>query len=157
LAEGVSQSHHWGAPNLRERLQFRLSKVRLDHVLGDQPPDSWKGEILQTIVPGLAYREVAFFHVPSRSLILTDLVMNLEGETLPLSSRTYARLTGTLAPQGSTPVYLRLPILARRRQAAVAAQRLIDWAPEQIILSHGRCVTTDATAWLKRALGWLLS
>jgi Domain of unknown function (DUF4336) len=147
----------WGAPNLRRRLQFKLSKVRLDHELRENPPEQWSGEILQTIVPGLGYREVAFLHVQSRTLMLTDLLVNLPPGRVPAATRMYARLTGTRAPHGSTPAYLRPPVLARRRQASAAVRRLIDWAPEQVIVSHGDCLTSDALPRLKRAFSWLLS
>ena len=42
----------WAAPNLRRRLQVRLSRVRLDCDLGDAPPPEWAGEFDQVVIPG---------------------------------------------------------------------------------------------------------
>lgn len=65
----------WAAPNLRRRLQVRLSRVRLDRDLGDEPPDAWAAEIDQAVIPGgLGFCEVAFLHRASRTALLTDTV-----------------------------------------------------------------------------------
>ena len=105
---------------------------------------------------GAGFREIAFFHRPSRTLVLTDLVVNLEADKLPLLVRPFARLTGVLAPDGKAPLYLRLVIRAKRQEAAAAARRLLDLHPERVIFSHGRWFDRDGTGALRRALRWLL-
>lgn len=147
----------WAAPNLRRRLQVRASGVRFDHDLGEVPPDAWSSDLRQTIVPGGGgFREVAFFHASSRTVLLTDLVSNLEPDRAPPATRLYARLTGTRAPEGSTPNYLRAALLLRRRDAAAACARLVEWKPERVVFAHGRWFETQGTGELKRALAWLL-
>lgn len=147
----------WAAPNLRRRLQVKASGVRLDRDLGEQPPDDWSGDFHQTVIPGGGgFREMAFLHRPSRTLLLTDLISNLETDRLPLATRAYARLTGTQAPRGSTPNYLRPLIRLRRKEAAAAASRLLAWAPERVIFAHGLWFVTDGTRHLQRSLAWLL-
>ncbi|EAR51846.1 hypothetical protein OG2516_16134 [Oceanicola granulosus HTCC2516] len=147
----------WAAPNLRRRLQVRASGVRFDHDLGDTPPDDWSSDLRQTVVPGGGgFREVAFFHPPTRTVVLTDLVSNLEPDRVPPATRLYARLTGTRAPEGSTPTYLRASLLLRRRDAAAACGRLVGWEPERVIFAHGKWFETDGARELKRALAWLL-
>ena len=112
----------WAAPGLRDRAQVRRSGVRLDHDLGEAPPAEWAGEVAQAIVPGgVGFREVALLHRETRTLVLTDLVLNLEPDKLPLVVRPLARLIGVTAPQGRAPVYLRLVVRMRRREAAAAA------------------------------------
>ena len=72
------------APNLRQRSQVQKAGVRLDRDLTEAPPEEWRQDLEQAIVPGGAgFREVAFLHKPSRTVILTDLVQNLEPEKLP--------------------------------------------------------------------------
>ena len=120
----------WAAPNLRRRLQVRLSRVRLDRDLGDEPLPEWAADLDQAVILGGAgFREVAFLHRASRTAILTDLVLNLEDERVPAATRAYARATGTRAPLGSTPRYLRPVIQLRRREAAAAVERVLAWAP----------------------------
>jgi len=148
----------WAAPALRERAQVKKARLRLDHDLGETVPDAWAGYIEQAVIPGGAgFHEVDFLHKPTRTLVLTDLVVNLEGEKLPRIMRGAARLAGVLAPHGKTPVYLRLIIRMRRQEAAAAASRLLDWAPERVIFSHGRWFERDGAAALRRSLDWLLA
>jgi len=147
----------WGAPGLRERRQVRKAGLRLDHDLLELPPQAWEDEIAQAVVPGGGgFREVAFFHQPSRSLLLTDLVINLEPAKLPRAARPLVRLAGMMAPHGRAPAYLRLLIRLRRHEAAEAAARLVAWEPERVIITHGAWFQRDGAAALRRSLSWLL-
>jgi hypothetical protein len=146
----------WAAPGLRDRAQVKKSGVKLDRDLGETPPPDWAGEMEQIIVPGAGFREVDFFHKPSRTLVLTDLIVNLEAEKMPVPMRLFARLTGVLAPDGKAPAYLRLIIRAKRREATEAASRMLAWAPERVIFSHGRWFEQGGTTALRRSLSWLV-
>jgi Domain of unknown function (DUF4336) len=147
----------WAAPNLRRRPQVRKAGLRLDRDLDERAPEDWAGDIAQTIIPGGGgYREVAFFHHPTATLVLTDLIVNLEPAKLPPASRIFGRLTGALAPDGKAPAYLRLIVRLRRAEAAAAAARVTAWGPERVIFAHGRWFERDATSALKRSLRWLL-
>src|SRR5215216_2898504 len=87
------------APGLRERANVKASDVRLDRDLPAGSPPEWAQDLEQAVIPGAAgFREVTFFHRPSRTLVLTDLVVNLEAGKLPLHARAFAWATGVLAP-----------------------------------------------------------
>jgi len=145
------------APNLRQRTQVQKEGLRLDRDLMDEPPEEWSGEIEQIVVPGAAgFREVAFFHRPTRTLILTDLIQNLEPEKLPSGTRLFATLTGVKAPNGKAPAYLRIVVRLRRKEAKEAVSRIVAWNPERVIFSHGRWFEQDGSANLKRAFAWIL-
>lgn len=146
----------WAAPGLRDRAAVKKSGVRLDRDLDETPPPDWSADMDQIIVPGAGFREVDFFHKASRTLVLTDLIVNMEADKMPVPMRLFSRLTGVTAPNGKAPAYLRLIIRAKRRDAAEAASRLVSWAPERIIFSHGRWFDRDAAAALRRSLAWLL-
>ena len=136
---------------------MRKAGIRFDRDLTDAPPDDWGGEIEQIIIPGGAgFREVAFLHRSTRSLILTDLIQNLEPEKLPLGTRLFARLTGVDAPNGKAPAYLRFVVRLRRKEAKAAVSQVVAWSPERVIFSHGRWFERDGTANLKQAFAWLL-
>ena len=60
------------------------------------------------------------------------------------------------APNGRTPVYVRLIIRAGGQAAREAARKLVEWAPERVLFAHGRPFDRDATAALRRSLDWLL-
>ncbi|WP_230530280.1 DUF4336 domain-containing protein [Microvirga roseola] len=145
------------APNLRQRSQVQSQGVRLDRDLGETPPEDWNGVIEQIMVPGGGgFTEVAFFHRPTRTLLLADLVQNLEPGKLPIGTRLFAALNGILAPDGKAPAYLRLAIRLRRSEARQAAERILAWNPERVILGHGRWFEKEGTAQLKHAFRWLV-
>ena len=147
----------WAVPTLRRRPQVRASRVRLDRDLDAEAPPDWSGTLRQEIVPGLGgFREAVFLHEPSRTLILTDLISNIEVDRVPAVTRIYARLSGTRAPHGSTPHYLRLSLRLRRQAAAGAVLRVLAWQPERVIFAHGRWFKRDGTRRLAGAFAWLI-
>ncbi|GJD57927.1 DUF4336 domain-containing protein [Methylobacterium dankookense] len=146
----------WAAPNLRRRGPVRRAGLRLDRDLGAAAPADWAEDIAQAVMPGgFGFREVAFFHRASRSLILTDLVVNLEPERLPWPMRLPARLAGITAPDGRAPAYLRLVVRLRRAEAARAAATLLALEPERVLFAHGAWFARDGAAALRRSWRWL--
>ncbi len=87
----------WAVPGLEDREQVRRSGVRIDAALADRPPRVWAGEIDQVLVKSPIFKEVCLFHRPTRTLLLTDLVINLEADLLPLGARSLARVLGIVA------------------------------------------------------------
>jgi hypothetical protein len=146
----------WATPGLLERKQVRTSGLRIDRVLPEVPPPEWAGELDQVTILGIGFSEVDFFHRSSRTLIMTDLVQNLETSLLPAWQRVVAHLIGVAAPSGRAPIYLRLSVSAKKREAARAAAQMVRWNPERVIFSHGRWFERDGTASLQRSLDWLL-
>lgn len=147
----------WASPGLRERGAVKKSSLRIDRELGEDAPPEWASEIEQVVVPGGAgFREVCFFHKPSRTLVLTDLIVNLEPDKLPALMRPFAHIVGITAPNGRAPVYVRAIVRAGGEAARTAAQRLVAFAPERVIFAHGRWFERDAAAALKGSLAWLL-
>jgi hypothetical protein len=153
----VPGAHTWSAPGLRDRSQVRRADLRLDHDLGPHPPKNWSDELGQIVITGLGgFTEVAFFHKSSRTLVLTDLVQNLEPEKLPRLMRPVARLLGVTAPAGRAPAYLRAIIKLKGEASRQAAQRLVALQPERVIFSHGRWFERDGAVRLRNSLAWIL-
>ncbi len=142
----------WAAPGLRRRAQVRAAGVRVDHDLGPVAPAAWRDEIEQVVVHSGPFAEVALFHRPSRSLLVADLVLNVEGDRLPPLARGFGGLAGILAPHGKAPIYLRALLRLNGRAVARAADRLVALAPRRVIMSHGRPIVEDAPARLADAL-----
>ena len=152
-----SGSVTWAAPNLSKRSQVRRAGLRIDRILADEVPAEWADDLEQAVVPGgLGFREVAFFHRPTSTLVLTDLVLNLELKRVPTPMRPMLRLAGMTAPGGQAPPYLRLVIKMRRQAAAAAAERLLSLRPQRVVFAHGKWFDQDGEARLRRSLGWLL-
>jgi hypothetical protein len=63
---------------------------------------------------------------------------------------------GAADPDGKAPYDMQLSFLGHRSELRGAAKRMIGWAPERIILAHGRCYDRDGVRELQRAFRWVL-
>jgi len=147
----------WAAPGLRSRSKPRKRGVRLDYDLGSAAPAEWGEDIELVMIPGgFGFHEAAVFHHPSRTLVLTDLVQNLEPGKLARPLRPLPRLLGIAPPMGGTPLHLRWVINLRRNEASAATHRLLDLEPERVLFAHGLWFRDNGTTALRSALRWLL-
>ncbi|WP_127752451.1 DUF4336 domain-containing protein [Devosia sp. 1566] len=146
----------WGAPTLKERPAVQKADLKLDRVLEDGAPGEWNGEVEVVVVRGGAIAEAALFHRPSHSLVLTDLVVNVEPEKLPPLMKIGAKLVGSAAPDGKAPVYARAAFKAGGAAASAAAARLVALDPERVIFAHGRWFEQNGRQQLQQSLRWLL-
>jgi hypothetical protein len=148
------EAQAWAVVRLDPQARSRVGPHRQ---LAATPPAEWQGMIEQEIVAGSMLMEAVFFHHPSRSLILTDLIENFEKERF--RSRVFrwlARLGGVLDPDGKAPVDLRLTFRKARPALRAAVERMIAWEPRRVIVAHGRWYGEDGVAELRRAFRWVL-
>lgn len=142
------------APDARKRASLRFGAF--DAELG-APPAKWSPLIEQVPVAGDFMTEVVFFHCPSRALIITDLIQNLEPDRIGCWHwRLLMKLDGVIAPDGQTPYDLRVTFRRHRAGVGAAVARMIAWQPERVLLAHGRCYRGNAEAELRRAFRWAL-
>lgn len=147
----------WAAPGVQARAAKFNSPARFDHDLGQDAPADWAGQIDQMIVEGSRiHHEAVFFHHASRTLILTDLIENFERQYLPWWMRLFVRRAKIADPDGQMPRDMRLTFWGREARLRAAVERMIGWAPERVILAHGRWYETDGAAELRRAFRWVL-
>lgn len=147
------EARTYGAPGLAGRAKIPLV---LDETLGDRAPDAWEGAFDQCVARGGVLTEVDFLHRASRTLIITDLIENFEPQRVrnPLL-RWLIGMAGAADPDGKAPIDMRLSFLGHRRELRRSAERMLAWAPERIILSHGRCYEANGSAELRRAFRWI--
>jgi hypothetical protein len=152
--ERVPGASTFAAPGLRDRPGVKGAGVRLDHDLGDAAPERWRDVIEQVLVSGsFGFREVAFFHRASRTLVLTDLIQSLDPQTLPLATRLFAHATRVAAPNAQPPAYLRLALRLGGASTRAAIERLIALDPGRVIFAHGDWFEDDGAARLRKAFG----
>lgn len=121
--------------------------------LGDVPDPAWSGEIDQAVFRGsLALEEVVFFHRPSRTAIVGDLVQRHAPR--PGLRGLLMRLDHLVGERGSTPREWRATFL-QRGPARAARARVLAWEAEQLVVAHGACARHDATSILADALAWI--
>jgi len=146
----------WASPGVRERAQAQGVDVEFDADLGATPPDAWRADIDQTIIPGSFLDEVVFFHRASRTLILADGIENFELPKIKQPYRFFVWAAGAYDPHGQMPIDLRSTFWSKKAEVGAAARQMIAWNPQRIVMSHGRLIDQDAVAALRYAFRWAL-
>jgi hypothetical protein len=141
------------SPRVRERARARQIDIEFTRDLGAIPPEEWQREIDQTLFPGGYFKEFIFFHKASKTLILTDTIINIELDKLTEPWRTATKLTGMYHPHGQIFFGMRLPLLLQRQKAKAALGKIHSWQPQHILLSHGRCFDAHADEVIRRIFG----
>ncbi len=149
------QAIAYAAPGVRESAAGRFD--HFDEELADTPPAEWRGEIEHILVRGDFMTEAEFLHIASRTLILTDLVENFEPRRFASRFlRWLVRMAGCADPDGTMPVDLRATFHRHRAAMRQAVERMLAWAPDRVVLAHGRWYPDNAVLELKRAFRWVL-
>jgi len=166
---GPNRIHYWWIPQWHEAfpdaavfLAPRIREQAGGHIafasscLGSESGYPWDEEITTLPVSGSYMTEFEFFHHGSRTLILTDLIENFEPWKLSLWMRLLTWLGGVQDPNGSMPRDMRVSFSSRKAELRGAVETMIGWAPERVIIAHGRWYEQNGTAELRRAFRWLL-
>jgi hypothetical protein len=145
------------APRIMDQAGGRLDRVsHRCRPLADRSGYAWDGTIDTLPVHGNFMSEVVFFHRPSRTLVLTDMIENFEPQKLGMFFRVLTWLVGVHHPDGKMPRDMRLTFRARAAELRAAVELMIGWDPARIILAHGRWYERDGADELRRAFRWLL-
>lgn len=137
-------------------LKAKRPDLRFDGELGAAPEPGWAGELeLLRFEGSRLLEEVVFLHRRSKTVILGDLVENLELARLTALQRLVARGARIAGPRGETPLDFRLLFLGRHTAARRARERLLAFAPERVVMCHGVPVEDGALPFLEHAFGWL--
>lgn len=140
-----------GAPGLATK----RADLRFDEVLEDgAPPAGWGGAFEQVLLAGMpALNEVLFFHAPSRTLIVTDLVFHVR-EHAGWPSSLLFWMTGV----GHELKMSRVLRFATKDRAAAKASltRAMRWDFDRLIMAHGEVIERGAKARLEAGCAWLL-
>jgi short-subunit dehydrogenase len=151
------QALTFAVPGLESRRQVRAQRVRIDRELSDdEPPAEWNGEIEVILFSAAFFAECALFHVPSRTLVLTDVVQNIDPAVLPPPVRAIGRLLGNVKPHAMAPAYLRMLLRLGGRSFETAAARLVSLSPARVVFAHGDWFEKRGTDQLRRSLRWVL-
>lgn len=145
FARAWPEARLWASPGLPER----RPDLRFHGTLGDEPEAPWRGVVDQICTQGnVFFSEVVFFHRPSRTLIVADLVENLVGEAgLTWAGRLMMRAMGIYGKALPSPE-LRM-FTMDGAAAAEALDRIAAWPFERILLAHGALIESDAHAVLR--------
>ena len=136
-------------------LAGRKPEIRFTADLGDEPDAAWADDIDQVIFRGsFAMEEVVFFHHGSRTAIICDLIQRHPEEQMSGWKGKLMRLDSLVGDNGSTPREWRATFL-RRASARAARKKLLDWKPDRLLIAHGECAQSGATAIIEKSLSWI--
>lgn len=143
----------FAAPGLRKK----RPDITFHADLNDVAPEQWSGTIAQRIFAGNRFfDEVVFFHRPSATLILTDLIVNLRTETFSLLQRWLAQVDKIAYPRGETPVLFRFAT-RDRRTGRNAVEDMLNWRPKTVVISHGEWFPDNGAVELEQRMKWILT
>jgi len=139
----------YAAPGLPEKRR----DLRFHEVLSDDAPAAWAGQIDQLVFRPLPIlNEVVFFHRPSRTLIVCDLVTNVERSSSPLT-RLFFWLDDSYGKLGAGRLWR---LLIRDRPAARGAiDHILSWDFDRIIMAHGNVLETGGCDAFRAGFAWL--
>ena len=114
-------------------------------------PVEWDGELLALEIQGAPEaRDTALLHVPSRTLILTELVFNFGGDE-PIWTELLLRVAvgGQHQPGMSRPVKAGVKDVAAF-QSSLAT--IMEWDFDRVVVGHGDVIEFNGKAKLRAAL-----
>ncbi|MGD8591959.1 MAG: DUF4336 domain-containing protein, partial [Gammaproteobacteria bacterium] len=134
----------------------KLPDVSFYKKLVDEPEPQWQEVLKQKVVRGSWFMsEVVFFHKPSATLILGDLIENHNPMRLGWLYRAIGLAMGILAPNGTTARIFRWTFF-RRKKVRQDLQEILSWNAKRVVVNHGPIVETGAQEFLRNAFQWAL-
>ena len=160
--------HYWYIPDWLERYpdaqvhavpgltESAKRPVKVDEILTDVAPDRWQENFDLQIFPGSIVTEAVFYHRPSKTVILTDLIENFElAKVNSRWLRFLLKFAGNVEPDGKAPIDLRMTFWKHREIFAKKAMHMLAWDAEKVIMAHGRPYLKDGDKELRRAFRWV--
>jgi glyoxylase-like metal-dependent hydrolase (beta-lactamase superfamily II) len=140
----------FAAPGLREK----LPELRVDEVLGEKPPEPWRGELDQLVVRGApTMNEVVFLHRSSRTLLCLDLCFNVR-RSKSLFTRLFMRANGAWDRFGPSRLF-RYTMLRDARAMRESVDRILAWDFDRVCVAHGDVLESGGREALRESFAWL--
>ncbi|ELY43511.1 DUF4336 domain-containing protein [Natronorubrum sulfidifaciens] len=135
-------------------LPARRPDLGFDQLLGDTPDPRWAPDIDQVAIVGHRWlTELAYFHRPSRTVILGDVGFHI-GEGSPLTTRLVARALRVYERVGP-PLEFRLTI-ANEASFRRSIQDVLAWEFDRVVPGHGEIIETGGKRAVLEGYDWLL-
>ena len=138
-------------------LEQKRPDIKFDWILGNKSDHRWEDTIDQVLVYGTKYIwEVAFFHKPSKTLILVDLLENI-GDDYQHPASLLLRFWWKVVfrmwnnPKAAPEYQMGW---GKKNIVKIGLNKILSWDAERIILAHGENIENNAnnilrTAWKK--------
>jgi hypothetical protein len=138
-------------------LEQKRPDIKFDWILANSPDPRWEGILDQVLVHGTKYIwEIAFFHKPSKTLILVDLLENI-GDNYQHNAGLWLRFWWKAIfrmwnnPKAAPEYQMGW---GNKKIVKIALDKILSWDPERVILAHGENIEENAneilcSAWKK--------
>ncbi|HEV7179091.1 MAG TPA: DUF4336 domain-containing protein [Candidatus Baltobacteraceae bacterium] len=141
----------WG-PSFLQRQHRKVIDCPLDGAA--RPP--WFDDMPHVTLSGrLTFDESIFFHKPTQTLIVADLLTNASADVrMPLATRLGYRFFGLNGNLRVFPI-IRWFSISSRASLQRVAQQIFHWDPAQLIVAHGKPIRENVDVDLQSAFRWL--
>lgn len=150
-ARGFLECHPDATLRTAPDVHARVADLPRGEELNDgAAPASWSGCIEHAVLgPVRGMAEVALFHRPSATLILTDVAFHMTRyeSGFERAAWRFAGVPAGFGPSRSA----RMTLLRDRAVAAEFLARVLAWPFERVLVAHGDPLETDARAAFRRA------
>lgn len=134
-------------------IEQKLPELEFDGFLGDKPALAWSGDFEQVLVRGNRFiREVAFFHKPSRTLLLVDLVENIGDSTegVGWGMKFWWKIVFRMWNKAKPAPEYQLG-WNNKNAARLSLERILEWEFERVIIAHGDLIEANAKSIVRSA------
>jgi hypothetical protein len=135
-------------------LEKKRPDIKFDWILGNRPDPRWSKVFDQVLIQGTRFiTEVAFFHKPSKTLILVDLLENI-GDDYQHKAGLWLRFWWKVVfkmwnnPKAAPEYQMgwgKKPIVKQ------GLNRILAWDAERVILAHGEIIEARVNEVLRSA------
>ncbi|MDJ0805244.1 MAG: DUF4336 domain-containing protein [Gammaproteobacteria bacterium] len=135
-------------------LETKRPDLKFDWMLGNKADSRWAGELEQVLIQGTRHiTEVAFFHKPSDTLILVDLLENIGDDykhQAGLLLRFYWKVIFRMwnNPKAAPEYQLGW---GNKEIVKAGLEQILSWDAKRVILSHGENIEGDVNQVLRKA------
>lgn len=145
-----STATFWGPAFLR-----RQRRAIIDCVLDGSIPPKWSNQMPHVTMSGLlTFDESIFYHVPTRTLIVADLLMNPSlPPGAPLLTAIVYRLFDLRGQVKVFPVLRWFGSTKVRSAMGKVVSQIVEWKPERLIVGHGTPISEGVAEQLHAELG----
>lgn len=148
LARRFPDAQVWAPPQLAKKLRD------VPHRELQELPAHWSDDFDAVRFDSRFFHEWAWCHRASRTLLLTDLLVNIPRARTPLG-RVVARLADVARGPKPTRLERLLLLFANREELKTNWRKVSQWDFQTISMAHGDIIERDAKGVLRRAYRWL--
>ena len=137
-------------PGLREE----HPQLPFQNVLEETTRRSWEAEVPKLLIRGMPkMNEFVFVHSASRTLLVADLVFNLDPAEQNAFGKLFLRLNGVYGRMGYSRIFRRFIKDRDAFRESITALLALDF--DRVLPGHGRVVETGGKEILREAFAWV--